>query len=137
MQIDKGKGKDKDKDKENKKEMTSTLPLETLSNMRDHIQEQINFLTDLREINIKIKEDIDLLNKELQADDFLLFNDYSNLCYYNITHTKIYTLNVYLDRITKIINSRCRHEWVDDLIDIDPDRSTTITYCSICSYTKK
>lgn len=117
--------------------MSDNLPNEILLNIRNHIQEQLHFLSNLRQTNLKIKEDIELLNKELHTEDFLLLNDYSNLCYYNITHTKNYTLNVYLDRINKVIFSRCQHEWVEDSIDIDPDKSETITYCSICHYTKK
>lgn len=31
----------------------------------------------------------------------------------------------------------CQHQWVDDLIDIDPDRSMRIWYCSCCHATKK
>jgi hypothetical protein len=31
----------------------------------------------------------------------------------------------------------CSHEFVKDTIDITPDRSENITYCSICEYTKK
>ena len=35
----------------------------------------------------------------------------------------------------KIINNCCPHEYIDDLIDIDVDRSLTITYCHICEVT--
>lgn len=31
----------------------------------------------------------------------------------------------------------CDHEWVNDLIDIDPDRSKEICYCLKCEITKK
>lgn len=30
----------------------------------------------------------------------------------------------------------CVHEWVIDLIDIDPDNSRQITYCKHCEFTK-
>ena len=30
----------------------------------------------------------------------------------------------------------CQHEWVEDLIDIDPDRSMYIVYCVLCEKTK-
>ena len=30
----------------------------------------------------------------------------------------------------------CSHEFVDDSIDIDPDKSENITYCTICGFTK-
>ena len=30
----------------------------------------------------------------------------------------------------------CEHEFIDDMIDITPDRSEKITYCGCCGYTK-
>jgi len=30
----------------------------------------------------------------------------------------------------------CDHEFVEDMIDITPERSENITYCKICEYTK-
>ena len=30
----------------------------------------------------------------------------------------------------------CEHEFIDDTIDITPDKSENITYCRICSFTK-
>jgi len=31
----------------------------------------------------------------------------------------------------------CKHQWINDLIDIDPDRSKMIVYCELCKITKK
>ena len=31
----------------------------------------------------------------------------------------------------------CSHEFVTDMIDINPERSQNITFCRICEYTKK
>jgi hypothetical protein len=30
---------------------------------------------------------------------------------------------------------QCKHNFIDDHIDIDPDRSQKITYCTLCEYT--
>jgi hypothetical protein len=35
------------------------------------------------------------------------------------------------------IQEECKHEWIDDLIDLDPDKSKIIYYCIICLETKK
>lgn len=39
------------------------------------------------------------------------------------------------NRIDSYINVYCKHEFIDDTIDIDPDRSKEIRYCKNCSYT--
>ena len=36
----------------------------------------------------------------------------------------------------KILELSCNHEFEDDMIDINPERSQNITYCKICGYTK-
>lgn len=41
-----------------------------------------------------------------------------------------------LDICEKRIKMMCRHDYVTDLVDIDPDTSKSITYCSICEHTK-
>jgi hypothetical protein len=40
------------------------------------------------------------------------------------------------EKLTKKIVTLCKHEWIEDGIDIDPDRSKTIEYCKVCGVTK-
>jgi len=35
------------------------------------------------------------------------------------------------------LNNICQHEWIDDNIDITPERSQNITYCRLCELSKK
>jgi len=35
------------------------------------------------------------------------------------------------------LNNICQHEWIDDNIDITPERCQTITYCRLCELSKK
>jgi hypothetical protein len=44
----------------------------------------------------------------------------------------------YLDillKVNKYLHKYCNHDIVCDLIDIDPDRSKEISYCTICGNT--
>jgi hypothetical protein len=40
-----------------------------------------------------------------------------------------------LNRVKKYLHKHCKHNVVHDLIDIDPDRSMEISYCTICEST--
>ena len=40
-----------------------------------------------------------------------------------------------LNYVEKYIKKHCKHEIIQDLIDIDPDRSKTIFYCKHCETT--
>ena len=40
-----------------------------------------------------------------------------------------------LKKINNLIIKKCEHTWINDLIDIDPDRSKSIKYCSKCYLT--
>jgi hypothetical protein len=42
-----------------------------------------------------------------------------------------------LDTLNKKIERVCNHTYVEDWIDIDPDRSVKIKYCSICESLSK
>ena len=39
-----------------------------------------------------------------------------------------------INLIESYIESNCNHEYVDDLIDIDPDTSKMIRYCIHCEH---
>ena len=43
----------------------------------------------------------------------------------------------FLEKINKYISDNCEHEWVDDYIDIDVEKSQQITYCCKCETNKE
>jgi hypothetical protein len=81
---------------------------------------------------------------ELISDITTSENDLEDTYYelFKPEHNKIF----FIDRLRHIkhlkklcdwkIEELCRHEFVEDLIDITPDESKHITYCKICEYTK-
>jgi hypothetical protein len=71
-------------------------------------------------------------DKEELLEEFLLIFDKDGF----INEFKDYIIN-YKNVIDEQINRFCIHEWVNDLIDITPDRSQYITYCKICEVTQK
>jgi arginine decarboxylase-like protein len=50
---------------------------------------------------------------------------------------QINDVEYYIQRIEKEINNLCEHNYIEDDIDITPDISQKIKYCSICEHTCK
>ena len=40
-----------------------------------------------------------------------------------------------VQNVDRYLNIHCKHHFVSDLIDIDPDRSKKIRYCTVCYMT--
>ena len=51
--------------------------------------------------------------------------------------TKIKHITQTIQNVTKDIHQNCAHDFIDDSVDIDCERSQNITYCTICEYTKQ
>ena len=50
---------------------------------------------------------------------------------------KIIELDLTIEHLKQFICHSCEHTFVEDVIDITPDRYQNITYCTICEYTKE
>jgi len=61
------------------------------------------------------------------------FNDFHIISSLPKTRENLLQLKKMCD---KHIFELCKHEYIDDLIDVDPDKSLHITYCKLCGYTK-
>ena len=105
------------------------------------------FLFNIRKYNI-ILDHIDSINDEL---DELNIDNINELNIDNINeNTEMYSIkDIYNDFIKlkknilhlknvckKNIQKICKHDFVTDLIDINPDESRSITYCKICELTR-
>ena len=96
--------------------LTEELEVQLLINLRKLFKEQLFFLNNNSE---EIKSILVYLNELPQ---------YENT-------SKLYLEN-YLKHIDEQIKQKCQHNYVTDDIDIDPDTSIRICYCSICEHTK-
>ena len=96
-----------------------------------------SILSHLKEIKEIYNELIEVTNSQDQTvydkdKDVELFENLRNMYIKNIEETQ----NMY-NLLTDIGCELCQHNFVQDTIDIDPDRSKVITYCTICEYTKE
>ena len=63
----------------------------------------------------KVKQSLEL--------DRISINNMLKEFYPRTTHFKLYC---------KLINECCKHEWINDYIDIDVEKTEKITYCKFC-----
>ena len=91
------------------KELATELEVQLLIKMRKLIKEQLFFPTQLSDVD-----------KEIQQI----------LCYLNLPTYE--NTNNYLQLVEEQIKNKCQHNYVTDDIDIDPEKSMKICYCSIC-----
>ena len=89
----------------------------------EHIDSINDALYELNTDNIN-EMNIDSINKNTEMYSIKEINNDFIQLKKNILHLK----NVCKKNIQKI----CKHDFVTDLIDINPDESRSITYCKIC-----
>jgi hypothetical protein len=92
----------------------------------NHTKMKEETLFNLIDTSINTNLDYAQYNKNISEINELL-NQYSE----HLNH--LILLN---GKLNKNISLLCKHEWIVDSIDIDPDRSKTIEYCKICELTK-
>jgi len=87
----------------------------------------INILSNLKEIHNECQE---LLTFENLSDifdvDFILQNNYIK---------QIHDLESYITQLDIKICDNCNHNFIYDEIDITPDKTIRIKYCTTCEYT--
>jgi hypothetical protein len=74
-----------------------------------------------------------------------IINSYDELSFYNIDFLlqcnkykkELSEIKNFINNINYSISQLCQHEFVEDEIDLTPDRSQKIEYCQICEYTKE
>ena len=98
----------------------------------------INSLTLLNESVYQIKEQISVQENNLDTnlEPYIAFNTiYNN----EAIEELVDNLYGFLEKVEEGINKveeTCEHNWVNDYIDISPDKSEQICYCSKCELTK-
>jgi archaellum component FlaC len=113
---------------------------EILMDMLTHIDSDLNHFESSKQKALKIKESMKHLNtnyfKKIQRHN--LFRQYLEFIddahsWHNIQNN----LQELKSFVKEQLKNRCNHIWITDLIDIDPDRSKTICYCSLCEVEKR
>jgi hypothetical protein len=93
---------------------------------KKRLQKVLSHLNEIKLTYCEIQLEInDGINDEYINDEI---NEYNK---------KIIELELTIEHLTRFIYDKCEHNFVEDVIDITPDKSQNIIYCTICEYTKK
>ena len=101
--------------------------------------EKLNYFLFLKKMYNKILQNLqenqliyeEILNSDYAKERYL---EYEFILKKNV-EKQIEDIKYYIDEIENQIINNCKHELVEDLIDIDPENSKIIRYCEICEYT--
>ena len=90
---------------------------------------------------IKIVQHLEYIIQTLDTIHYISLNEIPNNCNQENNNKSFFTYNIkhFQDLINNCNNNLdklCCHNYVDDTIDIDEDRSQNITYCTICETVK-
>jgi hypothetical protein len=115
-------------------ESTNVLELDTLSNIINLSKESIKFLDLLQDKRQQIL--LDIKNNE---NDFFEKNPEIVSQFNSLFDPTQYKRNVqfFLNELEDAAKTYCRHEYIEDLIDIEYDRCQRVVYCQLCELTKR
>ena len=82
-----------------------------------------NKTTSLVEKLIKLRLNLEIMKMSFREQEDEIFSNFEK------------KFNNIIGSIDKKLKCECNHQYVEDYIDIDPDTSKRITYCSICECT--
>lgn len=118
----------------NTKLSVKTLELNTLSDIIDLSNRCVSFLDELQMNRIKIIQDIKNNENNFFEKNPEIISQFNALFDPSIFKNKVLA---FAEEIEDTVDSYCCHEYIEDLIDIEYDKSIRVTYCQLCELTKK
>jgi hypothetical protein len=113
--------------------LDTTFELSTLSNIITLSRECIDFLDKLQEKRRKILLDIQKNENDFFGKNPLIISQFNALFDPSLYKSKV---KIFMEELEDTVDSYCCHEYVEDLIDVEYDRSQRIVYCQLCELTK-
>ncbi len=112
----------------------NALEVDTLSNIITLSNQCIQFLNELQTKRQQI-----LLDINRNENDFFEKNPQIVSQFNALFDPKVYKtrLQLFTEELEDTVNSYCEHEYIDDLIDVNYDKSVRVTYCQLCELTRR
>ncbi len=100
----------------------------------------LNYFLSCKRNYIKIIQKLEYIIETLDDIDYMTISEFSDICYPKNNKAffteKIKHFQDLIDNCNNELDHLCCHNYVDDVIDITPERSQSITYCAICETVK-
>ena len=111
-----------------------TCELSTLSTIIDLSKECTEFLDLLQDKRRKILLDIQKNENNFFEKNPLIISQFNALFDPSLYKSKV---KIFMEELEDTVDSYCCHDYVEDLIDTDYDKSKRVVYCQLCELTKK
>ena len=114
-----------------------TTEQEILTNMLLISKQCVSFLQILELSKEQILSEIKNNENDFFDKNPLLLSKFNTLFNPKLLYTLTNNVEIFTEELEDQIQNCCKHEYVNDLIDIDYDRSIRVVYCQLCELTKK
>jgi len=114
--------------------LDKTNEFATLSDMIDLAKKSILFLDKLQYKRQQILKNIQNNENEFFEKNLQLTSQFNSLFDPTLYKSNV---QIFLNELENNVETYCCHEYVEDIIDIEYDRSKRVIYCQLCELTKK
>jgi hypothetical protein len=112
----------------------NVLESDTLTNIINLSKECVKFLDLLQESRKQILLDIKNNETNFFEQNPLIISQFNALFDPTLYKSKV---KMFAEELEDTLDSYCCHEYVEDLIDVEYDRSKRVVYCQLCELTKR
>jgi hypothetical protein len=120
--------------KDTKPEKNYTKEFNTLTNMLILSKQCSKFLDELQTSRLHILQNIKKNENNFFEKNQQIVSKLNSLYDPTIFKSKVLEFS---EELEELIESYCCHEYIEDIIDTDYDKSKRIVYCRLCELTKK
>ena len=110
---------------------------EILTNMLIMSNQCIDFLNILEISKEQILSEIRNNENDFFDKNPSLLSKFNALFNAKLLETLTTNVAVFTEEIEDNIDNCCKHKYIEDLVDVDYDRSIRVVYCQLCELTKK
>jgi hypothetical protein len=111
---------------------TKKINLDMLLEMKTIIQSLNDYLKDVQNRNAELQQKIYYDSENIGKQEIELWNNY-NYGISNHCSTIIKNISIFTEQINKHLHVNCDHIMEADYIDVYPEKSMPIYYCTKCS----